>query len=40
MDTGGDREVEMNWESSMDISILPCVNWLVSGKLLYTTGAL
>ena len=40
MDTGGDREVERNWESSIDISILPCVKWLVSGKLLYTTGAL
>ena len=40
MDTGGDREVETNWESSIDISILPCVKWLVSGKLLYTAGAL
>ena len=40
MGTGGHREVESNWESSIDVSMLPCVKQLVSGKLLYTAGAL
>lgn len=38
--TEGHREVESNWESSIDVSMLPCVKQLVSGKLLHTAGAL
>ena len=29
----------MNWETGIDISILPCVKQRVSGSLLYSLGS-
>ena len=34
VDTGGEREGRMNWDSSTDICILPCIKWIASRKLL------
>ena len=28
----------MNWEISLDINTLPCVKYIASGNLLYSTG--
>ena len=38
MDTVGEGESEMNWNGSMDIYTLPCVEQIVSGTLLANTG--
>ena len=35
MDSGGIRGV--NWETGIDLCILPCVNQIASGNLLYRT---
>ena len=32
-------ESGMNWESSADICIFPCLKQMASGKLLYSTGS-
>ena len=37
MDTVGEGESEMNWNGSMDIYTLPCVEQTVSGSLLANT---
>ena len=34
VDTVGEREVGMNWESSIQIYIIPCEKQIASGKLL------
>ena len=38
VDAVGEGEGEMNWESSIDIYILPRVKQLASGDLPYKTG--
>ena len=40
VDTAGDGEGRMNWESSIDLYTLSFVKYLASGKLLYNTGSL
>ena len=38
-DTGAEGEGRMNWEIKIDIYTWPCIKWIASGKLLYTTGS-
>ena len=35
----GEGEGGMSWERSIDIYPPPCVAWIASGKLLYSTGS-
>ena len=35
----GGRGGGMNWEIRFDINTLPCVKYISSGKLLYSTGS-
>ena len=35
--TQGEGEDGMNWEIRFDINTLPCVKWIASGNLLYST---
>ena len=39
VDTVGEGEGGMNWESSMEIYTLPCVKWIASGDLLCDSGS-
>ena len=39
MDTGGEGEVSMNWESCISIYALPCVKRIASGKPLCSIGS-
>ena len=39
METAGEAEGELNWESSMDVYPLPCVKQTASGDLLSSTGS-
>ena len=39
VDTVGEEEGEMNWESSIDKYTPPCVKLIAHGKMLYTKGA-
>ena len=38
VDTEGQGEGKINSGSSIDIYILLCIRWIVSGMLLYNTG--
>ena len=39
MDTVGEGEGGTNREIRFDINTLPCVKWIASGNLLYSTGS-
>ena len=39
MNTEGERDGGMNWESGIDIYTLPCVKQTAGGKLLHSTGS-
>ena len=39
VDTVGEGDGGTNWEIGIDIYILPCVKYIASGNLLYSTGS-
>ena len=39
VDTEGEGESGLNWESSTDIYTLPCIKQIASGKLVYSIGS-
>ena len=39
VDTVGEGDGGMNWESGIDVHTLPCVKQMANAKLLYTQGA-